>query len=141
MQSLVYDTKIDRAAASAVAGTTTITGSIFDMADFESCVFAVLGCHVAASGNYIKVEQGAESDLSDAADLEGSKVVCTVADNLVGVEIKKPTDRYLRAWFFRGTSTAVEAMICIRHGARKLPVTNSGEGDWEFHASPAEGTA
>lgn len=141
MDNIVYDCKLDRAAAATVAGTTAVTGSIFDMKDFESCMFAVLGCGVAAAGNYIKVEQGDVATLTDAADLEGSKVICTVADNIVGVEIKKPTDRYVRAYFVRGTSAAVESMICIRHGARKLPVDNSGEADLELHASPAEGTA
>ena len=126
----------------ATAATGTLTGSTLDMSNFDSVVFlAAFG--TSNAGNYIYVEQGDESDLSDAADIAGSKMVATANNELLVLDIVKPGDRYLRPYSVRGASSTLSPLIAIQYNTNKLPVTNadSGEVQVEVHISPAEGTA
>jgi hypothetical protein len=55
------------------AGTTDINGATLDMQGFEGVLIKVVfGAITAGAVTSIKAQQGAQSDLSDAADLEGT---------------------------------------------------------------------
>lgn len=125
------------------ANTTTITGSTVDMKGFDSCVFAVVFGTYHATNNYIKVQQGDESDASDAADLEGSKLVSESNNGIVAVEIYKPLKRYLTPLFVRGTSSTLENAYALQSGGHVLPEDNNVASaiTSEILITPDEGTA
>lgn len=128
-----------------VAGTTDIEGTVLDMAGFEGVLMIVrMGEITGNAVTSIKAQQGAESDLSDAADLEGTSQ--TVADDdddqTFYIDLYRPTERYVRLYVDRATQNAVVAAAnYIQYGPRKA-VTSHGTGvSGEAHAGPDEGTA
>ncbi len=145
--NLSKNTKLTRVINATAAGTTDINGSTIDMLGFEGVLFVVgFGTITASAVTSIKVQQGAESDLSDAADLAGTGV--TVADDddnqIFGVDVYRPTERYVRVVVDRGTANAVvDGGIAIQYGPAKAPTTHDTTtvGSVETHAGPAEGTA
>lgn len=139
---LTEDVKINVCADHTAEGTTAITGATIDMRDFDGCVFmAAFG--VANANNYMKIQQGEEPGMSDAADLEGTKIVPSGNNELVATDVYRPTDRYLRAMVTRGASTLVSPILAIQYKGRKSPITNddAGEVQVEEFVSPNEGTA
>jgi hypothetical protein len=94
----------------------------------------------------IKAQQGAASDMSDAADLAGSKiVVADDDDNQVFVlDIYRPAERYVRVVIDNDASNAsAQSALYYLYGGTELP-TNNNVTDavtTELHVSPAEGTA
>ena len=140
--NLMANCKLSKVQNQATAATSAINSDVIDRADFEGVVF-FCKIAVANAGNYIKVQQGDESDLSDAADLEGTKVT-PGADNMVSwVDVYRPTKRYLRVVVTRGASTACGDIYAMKYGPKKLPTDNeiADTITGEIHASPAEGTA
>lgn len=139
---LIDGVKIEQAIATAGAGTSEINGAILDMAGYEG-VLIVAKFGTAAANNTIKVEQGDTSNLTDGADLAGSQVSVGASDEIVAIDIYRPTDRYVRPIALRGTSTTLDWAVAFKYGAKKQPVDNSIAGTIasEKHASPAEGTA
>lgn len=136
------------APASGVAGTTDIEGVTLDMQGFEGVLMVVaFGAITGSAVTSIKAQQGAESDLSDAADLVGTGQ--TVADDddeqVFYIDVFRPMKRYVRLYVDRATQNAVVASaIYIQYGiqsARKAPVTHGTGVSGELHVSPAEGTA
>ena len=127
------------------AGTTAINGATLDMAGFESVLVAVtFGAITGSAVTSIKMQQGAESDMSDAADLEGTSQ--TVADSddedIFYIDLVKPTERYVRLVVSRATQNAVvSSAVYYQYGAHKGPVTHGSTINGEIHAGPAEGTA
>lgn len=139
--------KPDGSTFTVAAGTSDVNSDIVDMQNFEGVRFLVgFGAITSGAVTSIKVQQGAASDMSDAADLLGTGV--TVADNddnqVAIVEVYKPRERYLRVTTDRGTQNAViDFAIAELWGAKKLPITDDTAttiGN-EVHISPAEGTA
>lgn len=134
--------------AAGVAGTTDINGTTLDMANYEGvlmvCRFGVITGSAVTS---VKAQQGAESDLSDAADLAGTGI--TVADDddnqIFIIDLYRPTERYVRLVVDRGTQNAVVAEAhYVQYGPpKKMPVENNVTDavTYELHVSPAEGTA
>lgn len=128
------------------AGTTDVNSDVVDMAGFDAVRF-ITGYGAITSGAVTsqKVQQGAASNLSDAADLLGTGV--TVADTddnkLVISDIIRPAERYLRVAFDRGTQNAViDFLIAELYRAGSQPVTQDASvATAETHASPIEGTA
>lgn len=127
------------------AGTTDINGTTLDMANFESVFMSVrMGAITANAVTSIKAQQGDESDLSDAADLAGTGI--TIADDddeqIFGIDLVKPSKRYVRLVCDRGTANAVVAGAeYIQYDGKKGPVTQGSGVTVETHVSPAEGTA
>lgn len=129
------------------AGTTDVESEVVDSAGFEGVRFiAGFGAITAGAVTSIKVQQGTATNLSDAADLEGSKI--TIADdddNQIAIsDIFRPRERYVRVAFDRGTQNAVvDFLLAELYGAAKQPVTEDSAivVSAEQHVSPAEGTA
>ena len=97
------------------AGTTDINGATLDMSGHGCVLMAVtFGAIVFGAVTSIKAQQGAASDMSDAADLAGSAQ--TIADDddekTFYIEIVRPTKRYVRLVVDRGYS---ECHRCQRY--------------------------
>ena len=147
IQSLSKAGKISNAITptAGAAGTTDIEGAALDMSGFEGVLMLVtFGEITAGAVTKIKAQQGAASNLSDAADLEGTlqAIADTDDDKTVYIDLKNPQKRYVRLYVDRATQNAVVASASyIQYGAREQPVTHGTNVAGEFHVAPAEGTA
>jgi len=136
-----------RTALDYASGTATRNGAVFDMQGFEGVMMVVKFATIAASATTsIKAQQGAASDLSDAADLEGTKIpVADDDDNQIFIiDLYRPQERYVRVVVSKdGSHAAAEDAIYIGYGAHNKPValTLANEVTYELHVSPDEGTA
>lgn len=139
------EVKITRVSNAEAAATTDIETTVVDMAGFEGITWVVgFGTITGSAVTSIKAQQGAESDLSDAADLEGTGV--TVADDddnqTKYLEVKHVQERYCRLVVDRGTQNAVvDGVWAFQYGPRKKPITQPTAVEGEAHVAPAEGTA
>ena len=126
----------------ATAATSAIESTVIDMLGYDGVLF-VTTIAVANAGNHIKVQSGTDGAVSDAADLTGTKVICTSANECVGVDVYRPLERYLRAYVTRTASSACGEIYAIQYCGSKLPIDNTTAGtlNIELHVSPAEGTA
>lgn len=122
-------------------------GAVVDMANAE-WVIAIFKMATIATGAVTKVkwQQGAASNMSDAADLEGTGL--TVADDddnqIFAIALVKPRERYVRAVIDKdATNSTAETLTYIVGGNRTLPAFASITDDVtvEVSYSPAEGTA
>lgn len=134
--------KVELLAAPTGAGTSDVDSAVVDMQGYEGVIF-LTRFGTAAANNSIKVQQGQDSGLSDAADLTGTSVVSGSSDEGCGVDIHKPLERYLRIRALRGTSSTLGEIWAIKYGSRVMPRVSalSGTLNVETHVSPAEGTA
>lgn len=133
--------KIESALATTAAGTTEIDGATIDTAGYEGVLF-IAKWGTAAAGNFLQAQQGAASNLSDAADLEGTAVGVGASDEIVWLDLYRPRERYVRVQAERGTSSTLDWGVAIKYGARVTPVDNTTAGTihGELAISPAEGT-
>ena len=140
--NLLNQVKLDLVTASTANGTSTINGGIVDMAGWDGAIFFTT-IQSAASNNGLKIQQGNDSGLSDAADLAGSLQSSGSSDEGVIVEVYRPLERYLRPVVVRGTTTVVGEIWCLRYRGRSNPTSNSTSGTQAAKTvvSPAEGTA
>ena len=135
-----------KAATSAGTGD-TITTDVVDMLGWEGCLFFTSFPAITAGAvTTMKAQQGRQSNLSDAADLEGTSIA--VADDDDGqtfaLDIVRPRERYLRAAITRATQNAsIGEVYALRYGPRTQPTTFNVADlvTAEVHQSPAEGTA
>ena len=139
--------KVTRVMNAIAAGTSDQNGTTLDMQNFEGVMFvAAFGALTATQVTALKAQQGAASDLSDAADLAGT-LVGPLADGdgnkCLILDVWRPEERYVRCVVDRGTANAViDGVIAIQYGAKKLPVAHASSVAFaETHASPSEGTA
>jgi len=134
--------KITQAAAASAAGTSAVNSDVIDMAGYDGVMF-VTAIATANAGNHIKLQQGDEPDLSDAADIEGSKQVATANAQTVWIDLYRPTKRYVRAVATRGVSTALGEVYAFQYEGRIQPADNNVTGEiiGELLVSPDEGTA
>lgn len=128
------------------AGTTDINGVTLDMANYEGVLMIVtMGAITSTAVTSIKAQQGAASNMSDAADLTGTAQTIADSDdeNTYYINIHKPRERYVRLVVDRGTANAVvSAATYVQYGPRTLPVAAHGSAvAGEAFVSPAEGTA
>jgi hypothetical protein len=138
--NLSKNVKVVLAKAGQSAGTSAVTTDVIDTQGYEGVIF--LGSiGTANANNYVKIQQGTASNMSDAADLEGSKVTPANNGDSFLVDIYKPRERYLWAVINRGASTTTGDVYAILYGARKEPVSHGATINAELHVSPAEGTA
>lgn len=139
---LVIRTALDYA-----SGTADRNGAVFDMSGLEGVLMVVKFATIASGATTsIKAQQGQQSDLSDAADLAGTKI--SVADDdddqIFIIDLYRPQECYVRVVVDKdGSNAAAESAIYIGYGARDKPValTLANEVTYELHVSPAEGTA
>lgn len=128
-----------------VAAPTDINGTTLDMTNHEGVLIIVrMGTITATAVTSIKAQQGAASDLSDAADLEGTAqtIADTDDDKTFYIDLKRPRERYVRLVVDRGTANAVVASAeYVQYGPRELPSAHGANVSGESHVSPAEGTA
>lgn len=129
------------------SGSADRNGVTLDMLGYEGVLMLVKFAAIATGAvTQIKAQQGQASNLSDAADLAGTRQnVADDDDNQVfQIDIWKPTERYLRLVVDKDAANATaESAVYIQYGAHKLP-TNNNVADavtTELHVSPAEGTA
>lgn len=147
MDNLTKAGKLTRVINATAAGTTAINGSVIDMKGFDAVTFIVeLGAITAGAVTSIKAQQGAQSNLSDAADLKGTSISIadTDDDKIVALEIE-PTERYCRVVVSRATQNAVvDSGLAIQAKAHSVPVTHDASTviGSEYHGPSAqEGTA
>lgn len=148
MEGLLKQNKIVRHNNGAAAGTSTITpGAGIDMQGFNHCLFLVLLGTITATGvPAIKIQQSDDDGSTDAySDLEDTAYAVTDAedDEIIAVEIIRPTKRYLKLILTRTTANVVlDGILAILGGAQSHPVTQPATiNGAEVHVSPAEGTA
>jgi len=145
--NLSKETKISQVITptAGAAGTSDINSSIIDMSGFEGVLFAVtFGAITGGAVTSIKVQQGAASDMSDAADLEGSAqtIADTDDEKVFYVDVARPLERYVRLVVDRGTANAVvSSAIAVQYSPRNQPTSHGSGVSGETHVSPAEGTA
>jgi hypothetical protein len=134
--------KITKVADAAGAATSDVTGSTIDMAGFDGVMF-LTSFGTPAADNTMHAEQGAASNMSDAADLEGSEVDVGASDEDLFIDILRPRERYVRVVLTRGTSTTVGDVWAIQYRAKDgVSVDNETAGTiaGKKLVYPAEGT-
>jgi len=147
MGLLSKKTKITQAITptAGAAATTDINGTTLDMAGWMGVLIKVtMGAIVSGAVTVIKAQQGAASDLSDAADLAGTgqSIADTDDEKVFYIDIYRPGERYVRVVVDRGTQNATVASAeYIQYGPRKPPSSHGTNVTGEGFASPAEGTA
>lgn len=134
---LSKDTHISQIKAASTAATTGIESSTVDMQGFGAVtIFTTIA--TANAGNFMTASQGDESDGSDMATLEGSKVTAESDADVVAIEIIEPEKRYVEVDITRGASTAVGEIWAVKSQPRVMPT------DWADEItivqSPDEGT-
>lgn len=146
MKNLTNDVKTILAIPATVAGTTAITSSIIDTANFET-IRLVLSMGTITSGavTTVKAQQNTANSASGMADLAGSSVTIpdTGDDSLYILEITRPAERYVCFIVSRATQNAViNGGIVELANPRVKPVAQDATViAQEIWASPAEGTA
>lgn len=142
IRDLMGNASVVESAATTATGTTSVNGAVVDMAGWEGVVF-IVKYSTAAANNTLKVQQGTDATVTDAADLEGTSVSVGASDEVVWCQIREPEERYLRPVYLRGTSTVLEWAVAIKFGGNALPADNETAGTiaGERHTRPAEGTA
>jgi len=146
MRFLSEKAVFDRVKTIQTVATTAIESDIIDMAGFDAILFIVVWGAITDGTPLVKVQSGADSGLSDAADLASTSVAAAITDDnkLSIVDVTGISERYVRAYVTRGGSTGavVDAIIAIKYKAKKEPVTQSADvAAIERHVAPAEGTA
>jgi hypothetical protein len=140
-------TKLQRVENAVAAGTTAVESDVVDVAGYEGVMFVIaLGAIVSGAVTSAKAQQGAASDLSDAADLLGTSVTIADTDDnkLVYLDVNQPRERYVRCLVSRATQNAtVDGITAILYGARVVPTTHDSAtvAGGEAHVAVAEGTA
>ncbi len=148
MESLLRSTLVTRVKDAVTAGVTKVSdATVVDMQNYEGVMFiALFGTLTANQVTSIHAEQGKTAALTDKNDLEGTLVgpLADADDNkLLILDVKNPTERYVRLVVNRKTANAVvDGIIAIQYGPRKKP-TKQGTtvGVAEVHTGPDEGTA
>ena len=145
MDQLIKNAKITQAVTptAGAAGTSDINATTLDMSGAEGVLIVVtMGAIVGSAATSIKVQSGAASNMSDAADLIGTSQ--TIADDddekVFYIDVNKPVERYVRLVVDRATQNAtVSSATYIQYGSRKVAISSHGSNvSGEAHVSPAE---
>lgn len=140
--NLLPRVKIVLAKAGQASGTTAVTSDVIDAAGYEGVLF-VGTLATANAGNFLKAQQGLAADMSDAADLAGSKVCPETDGETMVLDLCRPQERYVRVVVTRTAATATGDLFAILYGARVQPTDNLDATTMEplLLVSPDEGTA
>lgn len=114
----------------ATANTTTLTGSVIDMAGYDAVTFiqhfSVAG--TATTKHTLRV-QGATATDASYANLNGAAAHANAASTNLVVELYRPTKRYLKSITNRETTgSAVGTVYVIRSRPGDMPVVNAATG-------------
>jgi hypothetical protein len=120
-------------------------GGVIDMAGWDGLlVIAQFGAVATGGVNSIKMQQGTNGTVTDAADLAATKVAVADDDDskIKYIDIYQPRERYLRAVVDKdATNACAETVTYIQYRSRELPATHGTGVAGEAHLAPAEGTA
>lgn len=147
MEHLIEGIKITQAITptAGVAGTADINGATLDMAGFDGVLMRItMGAITATAVTSIKAQQGAASNLSDAADLEGTAqaIADTDDEKIFYIDIQRPAEQYVRIVVDRGTANAVVTSAeYFQYEARDKVTTQGSNVSGETFVTPDEGTA
>ena len=127
------------------SGTADRNGATLDMAGYDGVLVVCKLAAIAASAvTQIKMQQGAASDLSDAADLAGTGVTIAADDDdeVKYIDLYQPRERYVRCVMDKdGSNACAESVVYVQYRSKTGPITQPTGVEGEQHASPAEGTA
>src|ERR1043166_376671 len=118
----------------AAAGTTTITPTSIDMKGYDAiCVIADFDAVVDGAQPVLKLQQGDQSNGSDAADLKdpaGNTIqtdavtAATSSNTMLMTEAIRPSKRYVTPVLTRATqNVTVNCLIAILYRAASVPTT------------------
>jgi hypothetical protein len=101
---------------------------------------------IASTGTAtLKAQQGQQSNMSDAADLEGTGIAIVDTDDnrVVVLDLWRPRERYVRPAISRSTANvAIDSVVAVQYAGAKAPVGHDTTVlAAEYHVSPPEGTA
>lgn len=122
-------------------------GATLDMLGYEGVRMCVkFGTIAAGAVTSIKAQQGAQANMSDAADLAGTGITVEHDDDnqLFILELHQPAKRYVRVVVDKdGTNATQECAWYEQYGAQRRPVAvNVADAvTYERHMTPDEGTA
>jgi len=141
---LSQNVKITPALAYASAATDR-EGAVLDMQGWDGVLTIVTFAAIAGSAvTQIEMQQGAESNLSDAADLAGTGIAVADDDDdeTYYIDLYQPQERYVRLYIEKnGANASAETATYIQYKGKYLPSTHAAGVTGETHAAPAEGTA
>jgi hypothetical protein len=146
-QNLDKATKVTRVMTSQAVGTGSVNGSILDMQGFEGVEFVACAGTITDGLFSIKLQDGNDPALADAADVAGTLVTAQNADDnkALVLDVVRPVKRYCRVVAVRGgaTGAVIDGITAIQYGARVKPVANDATtvANTETWVSPADGTA
>ena len=127
------------------SGTADRNGATLDMKEFDGVLVVCKLATVAAGAvTSIKMQSGAASDMSDAADLTGTGVTIAADDDdeVKYIDLYQPRERYVRCVMDKdGSNACAESVLYIQYRGKSAPVTQPTGVEGEAHQSPAEGTA
>lgn len=143
--NFLANSKVSRVEPAAAAGQTTLTSDVIDMKGYDGVTFlALLGDVANTSVLTLQAQHGDQADGSDMANLSGVAAAHTAdatdADNnMLAVEVFRPTKRYVRVTLSRGTAdAAVDGIIAIQSEPNEAPVTqDSSVIATDFALSPS----
>ena len=128
--NFLTNSKLTRVEPAAAAAQSLLTGDIVDMQSFDAVTFiAFLGDVLDTAVLTLQAQQGDQSDGSDATNLPGVLATFTAdatsADNnMLAVEIARPTKRFLRVTLTRATANAaVDGIVAVQSNPAEAPVT------------------
>lgn len=130
------------------AGTTDFNSAIVDTRGYKGVAW-IVGVGLITTGGTVavKVQQGEDSGLSDAADLTGTNQVTTAdgdAGKCIVIDQYRPKKRYQRLAFDRSTANVViDFVICVLYHADHANPISQGTTVFgaEFFNAVGEGTA
>jgi hypothetical protein len=129
-----------RAAGDAqTAGTSTFTGPVIDTQGFDEVTF-ITRIPTAAANNFVCIQDGNQANLSDAADVAGTRVNAAANGDLVQTCLNKPLKRYCRVAIVRGTSTATTDVLAVVGNKQRSPAVNPANVRTRIAASAPNGT-
>lgn len=129
------------------SGSADRNGTTLDMQGFTGVLMIVKFATIAADAvTTIKAQQGAASNLSDAADLADTGIsVAADDDNQIFVlDIKRPAERYVRLVVDKdATNATAESAVYVQYGPDFKPTTANATDavTAQMHDLPIEGTA
>lgn len=127
--NIIKNAVISHGLASVAAGQTQQTTEIVDTSGFDSVLFALLlgdvsdGCSLE-----LRLQQGDESDMSDAEDTD---LCCSfdagaadADDKIMIIEVNQPVKRYVRGKISRADANGeIDGVLTIKFGSSEAPVT------------------
>lgn len=124
--NLTQRTKVSRALAGAVAGTSTSTGDIIDMQGYEGAVFNACTGLIVTGGTCVYQVWQSTSTGSTGTALSGATVTATTAGSTVHqintIEIAKPLQRYVHLAAITATANVTLGGASVtQYGAKKMP--------------------